>query len=169
MPAASLAGMAVTSVLAVTAIQARDAARDQRREAEGLIGFMLGDLKDKLEPIGKLDALDGVASRVLAYYRNRTLQELSDAALLQRSRALGITAQVAYLRLNYDQAESLYRQATAGTAEAVRRSPDDPERVFDHAQNVFWLGELARSRGRTDVGRSPPTASTSASATGWSR
>src|SRR6185503_1693762 len=55
--AASLAGMAVTSTLAITAIQARDAARDQRREAEGLIGFMLGDLKDKLEPIGRLDAL----------------------------------------------------------------------------------------------------------------
>ena len=58
--AASLAGMAVTSTLAFTAIQARDAARDQRREAEGLVAFMLGDLKDKLEPIGRLDALDGV-------------------------------------------------------------------------------------------------------------
>ena len=69
---ASLAGMAVTSTLAVTAIQARDAAREQRREAEGLVGFMLGDLKDKLEPIGRLDALDGVGSRVLAYYRSRT-------------------------------------------------------------------------------------------------
>src|SRR5438874_726070 len=57
--AASIAGMAVTSGLAVTAIQARDAARDQRRQAESLIGFMLGDLRDKLEPIGKLDALDG--------------------------------------------------------------------------------------------------------------
>ena len=67
--AASLAGMAVTSTLAVTAIQARDAARDQRREAEGLVGFMLGDLKDKLEPIGRLDALDGVGARVLAYYQ----------------------------------------------------------------------------------------------------
>ena len=33
-----------TSGLAVTAIQARDAARDQRREAEGLVAFMLGDL-----------------------------------------------------------------------------------------------------------------------------
>ena len=32
---------------------------------------MLGDLKDKLEPIGKLDALDGVGSRVLAYYRRQ--------------------------------------------------------------------------------------------------
>lgn len=146
----SLLGMLIATGLAVTAIQARDAARDQRREAEGMVAFMVGDLKDKLEPIGKLDALDGVASRVLAYYRKQDTSELSDAALLQRSRALGITAQVAYLRLNYDQAESLYRQATAGTAEAVRRSPDDTERVFDHAQNVFWLGELARSRGQTD-------------------
>ena len=75
--AASLAGMAVTSTLAVTAIQARDAAREQRREAEGLVGFMLGDLKDKLEPIGKLDALDGVGSRVLAYYSKQDASELS--------------------------------------------------------------------------------------------
>ena len=69
--------MAVTSRLAITAIQARDAARDQRREAEGLIGFMLGDLKDKLEPIGKLDALDGVGARVLAYYQKLDTSELS--------------------------------------------------------------------------------------------
>jgi tetratricopeptide (TPR) repeat protein len=57
---------------------------------------------------------------------------------------------VAFLRGNLDQADGLYRQAMAGTAEAVRRSPDDPKRVFDHAQNVFWLGEVARARGRTD-------------------
>ena len=64
--AASLAGMAVTSTLAFTAIRARDEARDQRREAEGLVEFMLGDLKEKLEPIGRLDALDGVGAKVLA-------------------------------------------------------------------------------------------------------
>ena len=58
--AASLAGMAVTSGLAVTAIQARDQAREQRREAEGLIGFMLGDLKDKLEPIGRASCRERV-------------------------------------------------------------------------------------------------------------
>ena len=60
--AASIAGMTVTSGLAITAIQARDSARDQRREAEGLVEFMLGDLKDELEPIGKLNVLDGVGS-----------------------------------------------------------------------------------------------------------
>ena len=142
--------MAVTSTLAVTAIQARDSARDQRREAEGLVEFMVGDLKDKLEPIGRLDALDGVGSRVLAYYSKQDTADLSDAGLLQRSRALSITAQVAYLRGNYDAATRLYREAMAGTAEAVRRDPDDPQRLFDHAQNVFWIGELARRRGQID-------------------
>src|SRR4051812_22592182 len=145
--AGSLTGMAVTTGLAVTAIQARDAARDQRREAEGLVAFMLGDLKDKLEPIGRLDALDGVGSRVLGYYSKQDTSELSDAALLQRSRALSLTAEVASLRGNVGVAERLYREAIAGTAEAIRRKPDDPQRLYDHAQNFFYIGELARQRG----------------------
>ena len=145
--AASIAGMAVTSTLAVVAIQSRDAARDQRREAEGLIGFMLGDLRDKLEPIGKLDALDGVGSRVLAYYQKLGTTDLTDAALSQRSKALSLMAEVANLRGDIGGASRLYREAAAGTEEAVRRAPGDPQRLFDHAQNVFWIGEIARQRG----------------------
>jgi tetratricopeptide (TPR) repeat protein len=148
--AASVAGMLFASGLAFTAIRSRDEAREQRRQAEGLVAFMVGDLKDKLEPIGRLDALDGVGAKVLAYYKNQDPSKLSDAALLQRSRALSITAQVAYLRGNFEQAQALYRQARDGTAEAVNRSPDDPKRIFDLAQNVFWLGEIARTRGQTD-------------------
>jgi tetratricopeptide (TPR) repeat protein len=145
--AASLGGMAVTSTLAVTALQARDSAREQRREAEGLVAFMLGDLKDKLEPIGRLDALDGVGSRVLAYYSKQDTSELSDAALTQRSKALSLMAEVAYARGDLDTASRLYGQAMAGTAEAVRRQPSDPERIFLHAQNVFYFGEMRRTLG----------------------
>jgi tetratricopeptide (TPR) repeat protein len=145
--AASLAGMAVTSTLAVTAIQARDAARDQRREAEGLIGFMLGDLKDKLEPIGRLDALDGVGSRVLAYYQKEGTSDLTDASLMQRSRALSLMAEVATKRGDNDGALRLYREAMAGTREAIQRSPNDPQRLWEHAQNVFYVGQIAQMRG----------------------
>lgn len=148
--AASIAGMAVTSVLAVTAINGRDAARDQRREAEGLVSFMLGDLRAKLEPIGRLDALDGVGSRVYDYYRKQDTSELSDASLVQRSQALNLMAGVAYLRGNLSQAEGLYRQAAAGTEVAVQRSPQNPQRLFDHAQNIFWIGEIGRKRGQTN-------------------
>jgi tetratricopeptide (TPR) repeat protein len=144
----SFLGMLVATGLAVTAIQARDAARDQRREAEGLVAFMLGDLKDKLEPIGRLDALDGVGSKVLDYYSKQDTSQLSDAGLLQRSRALSLMAQVAYLRGDMPKAQQLYRQAMAGTAEAVARNPQDAQRLYDHAQNVFWIGELARKQGQ---------------------
>ncbi len=146
--AACLAGMGVTSTLAISAIQARDAARDQRREAEGLIGFMLGDLKDKLEPIGKLDALDGVGSRVLAYYQKQDTADLTDAALSQRSKALSLMAEVATLRGDTDAALKLYREAMAGTQEAMRRQPNDPQRLFEHAQNVFYIGEIEMRRGQ---------------------
>ena len=146
--AGSLVGMLVAGGLAVTAIQARDEARDQRREAESLIGFMLGDLREKLQPIGRLDALDEVGSRVLAYYQKQDASDLPDAALLQRSRALNMMGEVANLRGNSAGALRLYHAALAGTAEALRRQPDDPQRLFDHAQNVFWIGEIARQRGQ---------------------
>ncbi|HMI41341.1 MAG TPA: TIR domain-containing protein [Sphingomicrobium sp.] len=148
--AASLAGMTLTSGLAVFAFDKRDEARDQRREAEGLVGFMLGDLRGKLEPLGRLDALDAVGARALAYFKNQDKSELSDAALAQRSRALTMMGEIAQLRGDLDGALARYGEAMAGTAEMVRRAPDDPQRLFDHAQNVFWVGEVARQRGRLD-------------------
>ena len=145
--AGSLAGMAVTSTLAVTAFQARNEAREQRRDAEGLVAFMLGDLKDKLEPIGRLDALDGVGSRVLAYYSKQDASQLTDAALSQRSKALSLMAQVANARGDTKASLKLYREAMNGTAESLRRNPDDAQTLFDHAQNVFYIGEIAHNLG----------------------
>ena len=146
--AGSLAGMGVTSTLAITAIQGRDAAREQRREAEGLVGFMLGDLKDKLEPIGRLDALDAVGSRALAYYQHQDKGSLSDESLAQRAKALTLMGEIANTRGDLDGALGRYQEALASTGEALRRHPDDPERLFDHAQNVYWVGYIAYQRGQ---------------------
>ncbi|MEO8176751.1 MAG: TIR domain-containing protein [Sphingomicrobium sp.] len=147
--AASLTGMVVTSTLAVVAIEARDAASDQRREAEGLVGFMLGDLRSKLEPLGRLDALDAVGSRALAYFQAQDKSSLSDEALAQRSRALTLMGEIANSRGDLDGALGRYNEAFVSTQELLRRSPDDPARLFDHAQNVFWVGQIARQRGQT--------------------
>lgn len=145
--AGSIAGMVIASGLALTAIEARNSARDQRRQAESLVGFMLGDLKDKLEPLGRLDVLDSVAAKALAYYRSQDPSTLSDESLAQRSRALTLMGQVASTRGDLDSAIGFYRAAFAGSAEALRRSPDDPQRLFDHAQNVFYMGDIAHTRG----------------------
>ena len=94
--------MAVTSTLSVVAFDARDEARDQRREAEGLVGFMLGDLREKLEPLGRLDALDSVGARALGYYEQQDKSALSDEALAQRSRALTLMGEIANTRGDLD-------------------------------------------------------------------
>src|SRR5215212_8760950 len=50
------------------AFAARDDANRRREQAEGLIGFMLGDLRKKLEPVGRLEILDDVGNRAMEYF-----------------------------------------------------------------------------------------------------
>mgnify|MGYP001573724383 CR=1 FL=1 len=48
---------------------ARHAAETQRAAAEDLVAFMLGDLRDRLEGLGRLELLEGVSAKVVDYYR----------------------------------------------------------------------------------------------------
>ena len=59
--------------------------------------------------------------------------------------------EIANTRGDLDGALRRYREALAGTAEALRRKPDDPQRLFDHAQNVFWVGYIDWQRGETEA------------------
>jgi tetratricopeptide (TPR) repeat protein len=54
--------------------------------------------------------------------------------------------QVADSRGKLDDALRLYREAMDGTAEAIRRNPRDPEAIWEHAQNAFYIGSIAQER-----------------------
>lgn len=78
---------AVTIGLAIAAQFARKEADLRRGQAEKLIGFMLGDLRAKLEPMGKLDVLDAVGDEAMAYFS--TLGDrATDPERLSRAMAL---------------------------------------------------------------------------------
>jgi tetratricopeptide (TPR) repeat protein/tRNA A-37 threonylcarbamoyl transferase component Bud32 len=49
----------------------RATAEQNRGDAEDLMGFMLGDLHDKLQPVGKTELLDSVATKAIGYYQRR--------------------------------------------------------------------------------------------------
>jgi tetratricopeptide (TPR) repeat protein len=138
----------------IIAVGAREAALKQRQAAEQMAEYMLGDARENLQPAGKIDAIEGVAARVADYYGGKSDSQLSDPELRQRTRALSLLGQAQSMRGNTAKAIELYSQAAAGTAEAVRRKPDDPQRLFDHAQNIFWIGELQRNRGNIDSAES---------------
>lgn len=149
--AASFAGMLLTGGLSVYALRARSEAIAQRGEAEGLIEFMLGDLRKKLEPVGRLDALDSVGERALKYYAAQDAGALDADSLGRRARALHLIGEVDDLRGNLDHALDVFEQASHSTGELLSRAPNDGQRVFDHAQSVYWVGAVAFERGQNDI------------------
>src|SRR5918993_275024 len=152
----SLVGMLIATGLAVTAIQARDEARDQRREAEGLVGFMLGDLRAKLEPIGRLDALDGVGSRVLAYYQKLGTSDLSDASLMQRSKALALMAEDANLgsilfkQRRYPEASRQFERALNMVQAIATVDPGNRAYQDSLTEAMAWVADAHLAEGRLD-------------------
>jgi tetratricopeptide (TPR) repeat protein len=132
--------------LAWFAVQARDEAQVQRAESDSLVEFMLTDLREKLEPVGRLDALDVVGQRALKYYAGQKPGNLDADALGRRSRALHLVGEVRDLRGDSETALVAFRQAAATTGEQLARDPDNPQRIFDHAQSVFWVGAIAFQR-----------------------
>ena len=137
----------VTGALAFVAVQARNEADKMRSESDGLIEFMLTDLRSKLETVGRLDVLDDVGAHVLTHYSNQNERALSDEALARRARAMLLVGEVDQSENNLDDALAAYNTAAGSTAELLRRSPDNPDRIWDHAQSVFYVGNIASVRG----------------------
>ncbi len=143
---ASVLGVVVFAYMAVMAVQARNEAQHQRVQAEGLIEFMLGDLRKKLEPVGRLEVLDSVGEKALAYYGAQEAGKLDATALGHRSRAMHLIGEIRDLRGNLADAQAAFEQAASTTAQLLAQAPADEKRIFDHSQSVFWVGYAAWKR-----------------------
>jgi tetratricopeptide (TPR) repeat protein len=143
----SLAGMAVMGALAIAALAARNEAVRQRGEAENLIGFMLGDLDTRLDNAGRLDLMDGIGPKALDYYARQHPESLDARSLSQRAVALRLMGRIDQERGAMDGALRAYQAAAASTGEQLARSPNDGDRIYDHAQSVFYVGDIAYEAG----------------------
>jgi len=126
--------------MAVFAVRARDEARSERAQAESLVEFMLGDLRKKLEPVGRLDALDAVAVHALGYYQTQDPRTLDANALGRRARSQQMIGEIDVRRGDMVGALTAFRSARDTTAELLARTPGDPQRIYEHAQSVYWVG-----------------------------
>lgn len=151
--AASFFGMVVAIGLALFALQQRDTARAERAEANGLIEYMLTDLREELEPVGRLDLLDSVGERAMEYYASQDVADLTAEELARRARAVQLVAEMHNLRGNNDKALPAFRQAARTTGELLERNPNDPDAMFAHGQSLFWVGYIAWQRGDTAEAR----------------
>jgi serine/threonine-protein kinase len=145
--AASVAVIALGAGVGVALWQAREA-RAQRVQAEGLVEYMIGDLRKKLQPVGRLDVLDGVGVKALDYYAAQDLDKLDADSLGRRARAFHMIGSIAEQRGHFDEAVRDFQLAADTTSRLMQAHPDDPQRIFDQSQSEYYVGYVQWYRGR---------------------
>jgi len=138
----AVAVMLVTSILAVQAVIARQAAERRQKQAEALVGFMLGDLNDKLTQVARLDILEGVHDHAMEYFQSLPADDVTDAALEQRARALLRIGNVRQEQGHLDKALASYLAADKLAAALAQAAPADIGRQQLHGDLLAFVGMM---------------------------
>ena len=145
--AAALTAMLAMAVMMTIALDARAEAQRQRAAAEGLVEFMLTDLRDGLKGVGRLDVMSTVNARALGYYgAQQELDRHGDQSLGRRARVLQAIGDDNLELHNHQSALEAYEEAEATTAELVNRAPKDPQRLFEHTKSLYGIGRVHELR-----------------------
>ncbi|HEX8622030.1 MAG TPA: toll/interleukin-1 receptor domain-containing protein [Allosphingosinicella sp.] len=138
--AAALAGMIVMALLTALALNARAEAQRQRAQAEGMVEFMLTDLRNELKGAASLRVLSKANSRALEYYQHQDLKGLAAESLERRARILQAMGEDDINRHLLKRARASFEEARATTARLLEEEPSSPERIFAQSQSEFWIG-----------------------------
>lgn len=148
--AAAMTVAIITTILAVVAITARDQAENRRQHAENLVDYMVDDLKEKLDEVGRLDILEGMGDEVSRYLGTLNPREETAESLLQKAKVLRQLGEVAMSQDKLDDAMTAFAASREVTRELLRRQPDNLERIFEMSQAEFWVGYVYTETGEFD-------------------
>jgi tRNA A-37 threonylcarbamoyl transferase component Bud32/tetratricopeptide (TPR) repeat protein len=132
------------------AVIAREDAVRRRGQAEALIGFMLGDLRPKLQRVGRLDLLDDIGQQAMDYFAAVPPSSITNEELSRRSQALYQIGQVKQARGDVSAAVIAYGESLKLARELVARNPANADWQFGLAQSYFYAGNVRRIQGDLD-------------------
>ncbi len=133
------------TTLAVLAVRARSDAERQRVQAEGLVEYMLTDLRDKLKGVGRLDVMTAVNERAMRYYGGASVK-----GQILKARTLHALGEDDQKRGDMPAAEAKFLAALQLTTALAQREPSNPSVIFAHAQSQYWLGFSAEQSGKLE-------------------
>lgn len=121
---------------------ARDEAELHRAQAEDLIGFMLGDLRDKLSEVGRLELLEDVGDQALSYFESLPVENRTDDELFRRSKALRQIGEVRIAQGDLRAAMEAFDESEDLSRALVERDPARGEWVLGLGHSHYWKGNV---------------------------
>ncbi len=140
----------VVTVLAVQSVRARKEADRRRDQAEGLIGFMLGDLRQKLTPVGRLEILDDVGVKAMEYFAAVPQEQLTDEELFRRSTALRQIGEVRIEQGSLTTALAPLQESLTLARVLVQRDPANGEWQLGLGTSHYWIGFIHWRQGELE-------------------
>ncbi len=149
--ATAVAIMLLTSLLAIDALVARRTAERRQQQAESLVEFMLGDLNDKLAQVQRLDVMEAVDDKALAYFQSLPDGDVTEQSSAQRARALEKIGSVRLDQSRLTTAMSAFQAAARLSGPLADAAPQDVDRQVAYARVLAFIGMTHWYRGELDA------------------
>ena len=132
----------VMALLLAAALRAQSEAERQRQAAEGLVEYMLTDLRDKLKGVGRLDVMTAVNERAMKYYGGESVE-----GQLLKARTLHALGEDDERRGDLNLALTKFEEAHRTTTTILKSEPSNRDAILAQAQSQFWLGYANQKQG----------------------
>jgi serine/threonine-protein kinase len=133
------------------AVQAQGEAEKRRAQLEDFLEFMLGDMRKKLQPVGRLDILDDVGKRTIAYVDSLDPATMNAGELTRSAKALNQLGEVWQAQGKTPEALKLFHRSLGFANVAVQREPRNPEALLAQGTTHYWIGESLRLQGDNET------------------
>ncbi len=147
----SLAGMLLTGALAFNAHLAGQRAERRHAQAEDLIGFMLGDLYQRLFAINRLDVYTAIGDKAMDYFASLEAEDLTNSTLAQQAAALRLIGEVGLDQGVLDGALEAFTGSLRLAQRLVEREPGRSDWQIGLADSENWIGFVYWQRGELDL------------------
>jgi tRNA A-37 threonylcarbamoyl transferase component Bud32 len=132
------------------AVLAREDADRRRAQAEDLIGFMVGDLREKLTKVGRLELLQDVGTKAMSYFASVPTEALTGEELSRRVQTVYQIGAVRQARGDLKGAIESFRESLALANDLSARDPSNADWQLRLANAHFYLADALRFEGALD-------------------
>ncbi|MEO1046112.1 MAG: toll/interleukin-1 receptor domain-containing protein [Pseudomonadota bacterium] len=140
------------SVMTMVALQARNEAQSLRRNSDIFVERQLTEGRRDLKAVGRLDILQKFNNRTLEFYAQQgEIADLPADSLEIWARLLHAIGEDYEATGDLDAALENFTRSHGVTEELLQREPDNPDRIFAHAQSQYWIGRIDELNGNFDA------------------